>query len=39
MSIFTAPYESNKWMKKIESGEFVALDKGLKGDLKVQKVQ
>jgi G3E family GTPase len=39
MSIFTAPYESSKWMKKIESGEFVALDKGLKGDLKVQKVQ
>ena len=25
MSVFTAPYESNKWMKKIESGSFIAL--------------
>ena len=25
MSIFTAQYESNKWMKKVESGEFISL--------------
>jgi hypothetical protein len=39
MSIFTAPYESNKWTKKIESGEFIALDQGLEGELKVKKIQ
>jgi hypothetical protein len=28
MSIFTAPYESTKWTKKVESGLFIALDGG-----------
>jgi hypothetical protein len=25
MSVFTAQYESNKWMKRIESGDFISL--------------
>jgi hypothetical protein len=40
MSIFTAQYESNKWTKKIESGQFVALDDGAAdGTLSVKRVQ
>jgi hypothetical protein len=40
MSIFTAQYESNKWTKKIESGQFVALDGGsTDGALAVKRVQ
>ncbi|KAF1824127.1 CobW/HypB/UreG, nucleotide-binding domain-containing protein [Dissoconium aciculare CBS 342.82] len=39
MSIFTAPYESNKWTKKIESGDFVALEGNSQGALGVKKVQ
>jgi hypothetical protein len=40
MSIFTAQYESNKWTKKIESGQFVALDGGAPGGaLAVKRVQ
>lgn len=40
MSIFTAQYESNKWTKKIESGQFVALDDGATdGELSVKRVQ
>jgi hypothetical protein len=40
MSIFTAQYESNKWTKKIESGQFVALDSGATdGALSVKRVQ
>lgn len=39
MSIFTAPYESTKWTKKVESGQFVALEGGVEGKLEVRKVQ
>lgn len=40
MSIFTAQYESNKWTKKIESGQFVALDgAATDGALSVKRVQ
>ncbi|KAK6435628.1 hypothetical protein LTR95_008181 [Oleoguttula sp. CCFEE 5521] len=40
MSIFTAPYESNKWAKKGESGGFFALDSSdAKADLVVNRVQ
>jgi hypothetical protein len=39
MSIFTAPYESTKWTKKVESGNFVALADGVEGKLEARKVQ
>ena len=39
MSIFTAPYESNKWMKKVEQGSFISLDNGCEGHLEVKRVQ
>ncbi|OQO09034.1 hypothetical protein B0A48_05925 [Cryoendolithus antarcticus] len=40
MSIFTAPYESNKWAKKAETGGFFALDSSdAKADLVVKRVQ
>lgn len=44
MSIFTAQYESNKWMKKIQSGEFVKLlggdgEETGEGKLEVKRVQ
>ncbi|SMR55054.1 unnamed protein product [Zymoseptoria tritici ST99CH_1E4] len=39
MSIFTAPYESTKWTKKVESGNFVALADGAEGKLEAKKVQ
>ncbi|OQO07498.1 hypothetical protein B0A48_07195 [Cryoendolithus antarcticus] len=40
MSIFTAPYESNKWAKKAESGGFFVLDsRDAKADLVVKRVQ
>nr|OQO27833.1 hypothetical protein B0A51_04668 [Rachicladosporium sp. CCFEE 5018] len=40
MSIFTAPYESNKWAKKAECGGFFALDSSdAKADLIVKRVQ
>ncbi|KAK4500427.1 hypothetical protein PRZ48_008616 [Zasmidium cellare] len=39
MSIFTAPYESNKWTKKVESGQFIALNGGVEGKLEVRRVQ
>jgi G3E family GTPase len=40
MSIFTAQYESTKWTKKIESGQFVALGgKVTDGTLAVKRVQ
>ena len=39
MSIFTAPYESNKWTKKVESGGFVVLEGENKGKLEVKRVQ
>lgn len=38
MSVFTAQYESTKWKKKIESGDFIALDQG-EGQLDVKRVQ
>ncbi|KAK3069830.1 hypothetical protein LTR53_011535 [Teratosphaeriaceae sp. CCFEE 6253] len=40
MSIFTAQYESNKWLKRIETGQYVALS-GDAGDVKlaVKRVQ
>ncbi|KAK3068645.1 hypothetical protein LTR53_013627 [Teratosphaeriaceae sp. CCFEE 6253] len=40
MSIFTAQYESNKWLKRIETGQYVALS-GNAGDVKlaVKRVQ
>lgn len=38
MSIFTAPYESTKWMRKIESGQFVMLAGPNNGKLDVKKV-
>ncbi|KAK3718871.1 hypothetical protein LTR37_004787 [Vermiconidia calcicola] len=41
MSIFTAQYESNKWMKRIESGAFVALSEpgSSESNLEVKRVQ
>ncbi|EMC91259.1 hypothetical protein BAUCODRAFT_152537 [Baudoinia panamericana UAMH 10762] len=39
MSIFTAPHESNKWLKRIESGQYVALANGEDGNLDVKRVQ
>jgi len=41
MSIFTAPYESNKWLKKLQTGEFIALADAEGGDaeLRVKRVQ
>lgn len=39
MSIFTAPYESTKWTKKVESGNFISLVDGTAGELVVKKVQ
>ncbi|KAK0893118.1 hypothetical protein LTR57_024106 [Friedmanniomyces endolithicus] len=41
MSVFTAQYESNKWLKRIESGEYIALEEphGGDGKLEVKRVQ
>ncbi|TKA69162.1 hypothetical protein B0A55_08962 [Friedmanniomyces simplex] len=43
MSIFTAQYESNKWLKRIEGGQYVALDDHDRGcgggKLEVRRVQ
>jgi len=39
MSIFTAPYESTKWTKKVESGTFISLADGKDGQLTVSRVQ
>ncbi|KAK0344903.1 hypothetical protein LTR91_026576 [Friedmanniomyces endolithicus] len=41
MSVFTAPYESNKWLKRIESGAYIALEgqHGGEGKLEVKRVQ
>jgi len=40
MSIFTAPYESGKWLKRIEGGQYIALSgKGNHGKLEVKRVQ
>lgn len=39
MSIFTAQYESNKWLKRIESGQYVATADGAESKLEVKKVQ
>ncbi|GAB7359243.1 hypothetical protein MBLNU230_g5900t1 [Neophaeotheca triangularis] len=40
MSIFTAQYESTKWMKRIESGQYIATVGGsAEGKLEVKKVQ
>lgn len=39
MSIFTAPYESNKWTKRIEGGQYVALAGDGEGQLAVKRVQ
>lgn len=39
MSIFTAPYESTKWTKKVESGSFISLADGADGKLEVNRVQ
>ncbi|CAK4014944.1 Hypothetical predicted protein [Lecanosticta acicola] len=39
MSIFTAPYESTKWTKKVESGDFIKLSDEKEGKLEVKKVQ
>lgn len=38
MSVFTARYESTKWLKRIESGQYVALDGEVEGELSVKKV-
>ncbi|KAF2142116.1 uncharacterized protein K452DRAFT_287325 [Aplosporella prunicola CBS 121167] len=38
MTIITARYESAKWKKRIEAGEFFALENGQPFDLKVEKV-
>lgn len=37
MSIFTAPYESNKWSKKVK--DFVRLEGGEEGNIEVKRVQ
>ena len=39
MSIFTAQYESSKWIKRIESGTFIALVGTEAGNLQVKRVQ
>ncbi|KAI7239495.1 cobW-domain-containing protein [Hortaea werneckii] len=39
MSIFTAQYESNKWLKRVESGQYIALSDGAEGKLEVKRVQ
>ena len=41
MSIFTAPYESTKWMKKVESGNYIATAHDASGTskLEVKRVQ
>lgn len=41
MSVFTAPYESNKWMKRLKTGGNVKLSHGHTGvaDLQVKRVQ
>lgn len=41
MSIFTAQYESNKWMKRVESGDSVALSEPHRGSgkLEIKRVQ
>lgn len=40
MSIFTAQYESTKWMKKVESKQFIELEDGAtNGTLAVKRVQ
>jgi len=40
MSIFTAQYESNKWTKKIETGNFISLDsEAIESALEVKRVQ
>lgn len=38
MTIITARYESNKWKKRIEAGEFFALEGGAPMELQVEKV-
>ncbi|KAF2153846.1 cobW-domain-containing protein [Myriangium duriaei CBS 260.36] len=38
MSMFLARYESNKWTKKLESGQFVALNSGTETSLSVKRV-
>ncbi|KAH7062045.1 CobW domain-containing protein [Macrophomina phaseolina] len=38
MTIITARYESNKWKKRIEAGEFLALEGDVSSELQVEKV-
>lgn len=38
MSIFTARYESNKWLKRIQSGTYIALSDGAESELEVKRV-
>jgi len=38
MTIITAKYESSRWQKRIEAGEFTALDSGSVGALSVKRV-
>lgn len=39
MSIFTAPFESNKWIKKAEGNDLIALDSNQAGKLQAKRVQ
>lgn len=39
MSIFTAPYESTKWKKRVEEGGYVKLEGEGEGKLEVKRVQ
>jgi G3E family GTPase len=39
MSIFTAQYESNKWLKRIESGQYIGIAGDAEGKLEVKRVQ
>jgi G3E family GTPase len=38
MSVFTARYESNKWLKRIEAGTYTALTDGSASELEVKRV-
>ncbi|KXL43721.1 hypothetical protein M433DRAFT_148893 [Acidomyces richmondensis BFW] len=39
MSIFTARYESSKWLKKIESGQYIAASGDLEAKIEVKRTQ
>lgn len=39
MSIFTAPYESNKWLKRMENGQYIAASGDYKARIELKRIQ